>query len=163
MGGKYPESVKKLFEAGHEIENHSYNHTLYSKLDENAVCADIEKCNTALENITGKKPTLLRSPSGDYTNVSEIAAKKSGMTTIQWSVDSLDWRGLSSEEIKTRVLSAAENGSIILFHNDVKSTPEALDGILSSLSEKGYSFVGVSELIFPEPYKIDGAGKQIKQ
>jgi len=113
--------------------------------------------------LLGKKPMLLRSPSGDYTNVSEIAAKKSGMTTVQWSVDSLDWRGLSSEEIKTRVLSAAENGSIILFHNDVKNTPEALDAILSSLSEKGYSFVGVSELIFPEPYKIDGAGKQIKQ
>ena len=160
---KYPESVKKLFDAGHEIANHSYNHTLYSKLDENAVCADIEKCNAALENITGKKPTLLRSPSGDYTNVSEIAAKKSGMTTVQWSVDSLDWRGLSSEEMQKRVLSAAENGSIILFHNDVKSTPEALDSILTSLSEKGYSFVGVSELIFPEPYKIDGAGKQIKQ
>jgi len=160
---KYPESVKKFYDAGHEIANHSYNHTAYSTLDENGVYDDINKCNDILEGITGERPTLLRSPSGDYTDTSEAAAEKANMTTVQWSVDSLDWRGISCEEMEKRVLSATENGSIILFHNDVKNTPEALDAVLTSLSADGYSFVTVSELILKEPYRIDGAGKQIKQ
>ena len=162
-GEKYPESVKKFYDAGHEIANHSYNHTAYSTLDENGVYDDINKCNAVLEGITGETPKLLRSPSGDYTDTSEAAAKRANMTTVQWSVDSLDWRGISCDEMTKRVLSATENGSIILFHNDVKNTPEALDAVLTSLAADGYSFVTVSQLIYPEPYKIDGAGKQIKQ
>lgn len=160
---KHPQSVKKLYEAGHEIANHSYNHTAYSSLDEDGVLEDINKCNAILESITGETPKLLRSPSGDYTDSSEAAAKRANMRTVQWSVDSLDWRGISCEEMTKRVLSATENGSIILFHNGVKNTPDALDAVLTSLASEGYAFVTVSELIYPEPYKIDGAGKQIKQ
>lgn len=160
---KYPESVKKLYDSGHEIANHSYNHTAYSTLDENEVSDDISKCNAVLESITGETPKLLRSPSGDYTDASEAAAEKANMITVQWSVDSLDWRGISCDEMTKRVLSATESGSIILFHNDVKNTPEALNTVLTSLTADGYSFVSVSQLIYPEPYKIDGTGRQIKQ
>ena len=158
---KYPDSVKAFFDAGHEIANHSYNHTLYGKLSQQQIKEDIEKCNSAIENITGQKPVLLRAPSGDYTNDSEAAAKELGMRTVQWSVDSLDWQGLSSQEIVKRVLNASENGSILLFHNDVKNTPAALDEILKELSERGYSFVTVSELIYKDNYRIDATGKQI--
>ena len=159
---KNPDSVKAFFDTGHEIANHSYNHTLYSKLSKEEISADIEKCNGIIQDITGERPALLRAPSGDYTDSSETAAKELNMCTVQWSVDSLDWKGLSSEEIEKRVINAAGNGSIILFHNDVKNTPAALDNILSELSEKGYSFVSVSELIYKENYKIDSAGRQIK-
>ena len=84
------------------------------------------------------------------------------MRTVQWSVDSLDWQGLSSEDIVRRVLNASENGSILLFHNDVKNTPAALKEILSELSEKGFSFVSVSELLYSDNYIIDATGRQIK-
>lgn len=84
------------------------------------------------------------------------------MKTIQWSVDSLDWKGLDTDEIVKRVTDKTECGSIILFHNDIKNTPDALDRILTELEKKGYSFVAVSELIYDGDYKIDSAGKQIK-
>ena len=82
------------------------------------------------------------------------------MQTVQWSVDSLDWQGLSVEEMVKRVTAATENGSIILFHNDVKNTPDALREILRILSGEGYSFVTVEELIYWENYRIDSAGRQ---
>ncbi len=160
---KYPESVKKLYDSGHEIANHSYNHTAYSTLTKKEIREDIEKCNNILASITSCKPTLLRAPSGDYTDTSETAAKETNMRTVQWSVDSLDWRGLTVDEIKSRVLPAVENGSILLFHNAVKNTPQALDEILTQLEKDGYSFVSVSELIFEKPYRIDITGKQIKE
>jgi len=159
---KYPDSVKAFYDAGHEIANHSYDHTLYGKLPKQHIKEDIEKCNSAIQSITGEKPRLLRAPSGEYTEDSEAAAAELGMRTVQWSVDSLDWQGLSSEDIVRRVLSASENGSILLFHNDVKNTPAALKEILSQLSEKGFSFVSVSELLYSDNYIIDATGRQIK-
>lgn len=58
------------------------------------------------------------------------------MKTIQWSVDSLDWKGLDTDEIVKRVTDKTECGSIILFHNDIKNTPDALDRILTDLEKK---------------------------
>lgn len=159
---KYPDSVKAFYAAGHEIGNHSDSHKMYSKLNFDEIKSDINLCSDSVEQAIGVRPALLRAPSGDYSNNTITAAESLSMKTIQWSVDSLDWQGLETAEIVKRVTAAAENGSIILFHNDVKNTPEALRQILSDLSKKGYSFVTVSELIFSDNYKIDNTGKQIK-
>lgn len=159
---KYPDSLKKFSDAGHEIANHSYAHTLYNKLSQAEIEEDIKKGNTAIYNVTGKTPTLLRSPSGAYTDISETACENQKMRTVQWSVDSLDWQGISVDDMIKRVVPACENGSIILFHNDVKNTPDALREILKQLSDKGFSFVTVSELIYDDNYVIDSTGKQIK-
>ena len=159
---KYPESVKKFYGNGHEIGNHSYNHTLYGKLGKEEIKADIEKCNKTLESITGERPKYLRSPSGDYTDISETAAKECGMRTVQWSVDSLDWQGVGSDEMAQRVISAAENGSIILFHNGIKNTPDALRQVIADLSAKGYEFVTLSDLLYEDNYRIDSTGRQKK-
>ncbi len=159
---KYPDAIQKFHAAGHEIANHSNKHTLYSKLSEGDIQKDIEACNAAIEKVTGEKPHHLRAPSGDYTESSMRAAEKLSMQTVQWSVDSLDWQGLSVEEIVARVTNAATNGSIVLFHNDVKNTPEALRQVLQKLSERGFSFVTVEELLYKENYRIDFAGKQSK-
>ena len=77
-----------------------------------------------------------------------------------FSVDSLDYTKISVEEIVNRVLSRVQNGSIVLFHNGVDNTAEALDRILTELTKQGYSFVTVSELIYKENYTIDHTGRQ---
>lgn len=159
---KYPDAVRAFYDAGHTIGNHSDSHKAYSKLSLAEIQADIETCNAEIEKITGEKPRLLRAPSGDYSNDTLTAAEGLSMQTVQWSVDSLDWQGLSVEEMVTRVSGAAENGSILLFHNDVKNTPEALRQTLKILSEKGYQFVTAEELLYWENYRIDSAGKQHK-
>ena len=84
------------------------------------------------------------------------------MQTVQWSVDSLDWQGLEVAEMVSRVTGATENGSILLFHNDVKNTPEALRQCLQTLTEKGYQFVTVEDLLYWDNSRIDSTGKQHK-
>ena len=83
------------------------------------------------------------------------------MFTVQWNIDSLDWKNLSPDEIVTRVTNRIAPGSIVLFHNGAKNTPEALPQILEKLTQAGYKFVKCSELIYKENYTIDHSGKQI--
>lgn len=156
----HPEAIKKFYDAGHEIGNHSNRHTLYSKLSETEIREDIELCNAEIQKITGKKPTALRAPSGDYTEASMRAGESLSMQCVQWSVDSLDWKGLSVDAMVKRVVNGTENGSILLFHNDVKNTPEALRRVLEELKKRGYQFVRVDELLYKENYTIDFSGKQ---
>lgn len=155
-----PDAVKKLHEAGHEIANHSDTHKLFSKISREEVLQEIENCNKKIEVITGEKVKLLRAPSGDYDNKSIEIAESTGMKVIQWSVDSLDYKKLSVEEIYSRVISKTENGSIVLFHNGVENTPKALRKILEKLKNDGYEFVTASELIYWDNYEIDYSGKQ---
>ena len=78
------------------------------------------------------------------------------------SVDSLDWKELTEEEMKTRIFEKVKPGSILLFHNGTKQTADALPGILTALKTEGYSFVKVSDLIYKENYTIDHTGRQHK-
>ena len=77
--------------------------------------------------------------------------------------DSLDWKELSKDEIAERVLSRVKPGSVMLFHNGVKNTPDALEIILKKLSEDGYKVVKASDMINKDNYNIDHTGKQIKK
>lgn len=155
-----PDAIKKFHKAGHEIANHSDTHKLFSKVSREEVIKEIENCNKKIENITGEKVKLLRVPSGDYDNKTIEIAESMNMKVIQWSVDSLDWKKLSVEEMYSRVVTKTENGSILLFHNGVENTPTALRMILEKLKNDGYEFVTVSELIYWDNYKIDHTGKQ---
>ena len=159
---KFPESVKAFHDAGHTIANHSDTHKAFSKCSRNEIKEEIENCNKKLEAITGKKVTLIRAPSGDYTTQSLEVAKDMEMYTIQWDCDSLDYTKISVDEIVNRVVTGTKNGSIILFHNGVENTAPALDKILTELSKQGYSFVSVDDLIYKDNYAIDHTGRQYK-
>jgi len=157
---KYPESVKALSEAGHEVMNHSDDHAHFSKLSADRIILNIETCNDKIESVTGIRPTLFRPPYGEYDDnvISTISSMK--MQTIQWDVDSLDWKDLSAADISKRVLSGVSSGSIVLFHNAAKHTPEALPSIIESLLSKGYSIIPVSELILQGEFTMDHTGRQ---
>lgn len=157
---KFPESLKKLYTAGHEIGSHSYNHTLYSTLSKDEIIADMDKCDSVIESILGFRPNLMRAPSGDYTNNSILACKETGRYCIQWDVDSLDWKDLTEEQMKARIFDRVQNGSILLFHNGTKQTALALPGLLTALKNEGYTFCKVGDLIYKENYTIDHTGRQ---
>lgn len=159
---KYPESVKALCDAGHSIQNHSNSHPNLPELSTEGIKKEITLCNEKIREITKKSPTLIRPPYGDYSNSVIEAVNDLGMYTIQWDVDSLDWKDLSADEIYERVVNNVENGSIVLFHNAALNTPEALGRILETLSNEGYSFVTVEKLIYKTNYTLDNTGKQIQ-
>ncbi len=158
---KYPESVKQLHDAGHEIMNHSNTHPHMTQISVEKMKEEVEKCDEKIKNITGVKPTLFRAPYGDYDNKVIQAMRETGHFTIQWDVDSLDWKNLTASEISDRVLKKVKPGSIVLFHNAALHTPEALPNILETLQKDGYKIVPISELILKENYTIDSTGMQI--
>ncbi len=157
---KYPESVRALYEAGHEIMSHSDTHAHFNSLSTEEIVADLTACGDKIEAVTGARPTLFRCPYGEYDDHVINAVRSMGIEPIQWDVDSLDWKDLSAEEITGRVTSRVQPGSIVLFHNAAAHTPEALPGIIEALLREGYSFVPVSELIVSGPYTIDHTGRQ---
>ena len=160
---KYPESVKALHDAGHQIQNHSNTHPHMPQLSREQMKDEIESCNQKIASITGVTPTLLRPPYGDYDNALIETMTELKMYTIQWDVDSLDWKDSASpESICNRVTSKVKNGSIVLFHNDADHTPAALPNILKCLKDEGYEFVFISDLIYKENYEIIHDGTQCK-
>ena len=160
---KYPETLKKLSDSGRmEIGTHSNTHPHMTKLSKNQMELELDASMKIIEEVTGKKPDLFRAPFGDYNDTLIETATEKGLYTIQWDVDTLDWKGLKSGEMAARVLKKAQNGSIILMHNDGEHTVEALPLIIEGLKNKGYSFVTIGELIYRDNYSIDHTGKQIR-
>ena len=159
---KYPESFRALADAGNEVMNHSTSHAHFSKLSHNEIIRDINLCNDKIEQITGVRPTLFRCPYGEYDDHVIQAVSSIGMTAVQWDVDSLDWKGISADEIQRRVLDRVQPGSIVLFHNAAENTPEALPGILESLIANGYRIVPISQILLQGDCFIDNTGRQCR-
>ena len=157
---KYPEAVKKISEAGHEIGNHSYNHPHVNQLSLEKNIEQIQNCSNKIEQITGKKTTLYRGPYGEYNDTVIRAAKSQNHIAIQWNLDTLDYSGLTGEEMWKRLENKLQNGSIILSHSGTKHTADSLDLLLSNIEKKGYKIVTVSELIYKENFYIDVNGVQ---
>ena len=160
---RYPESVQALAEAGNEVMNPSSSHAHFSTLSTNEINADISACNDKIEAITGARPTLFRCPYGEYDDHVIKAVNALGMTAVQWDVDSLDWKGISADQITRRVLDRVQPGSIVLFHNAAEHTPEALPKILESLLADGYRVVPVSQILLDGDCFIDSTGRQCKR
>lgn len=159
---KYPDKVKAIAADGHEIGNHSTTHPHMNQLSEQQIRDELDKTSQKVEALTGKKTTLFRPPFGEYNDKVIRTARAAGYEVIQWDVDSLDWKEYGVEQEVNRVFKKVRNGSIILFHNNAKYTPQALPIILDKLIKDGYKIVPVSELIYKPPYYIDHSGRQFK-
>ncbi len=157
---KFPNSIKALSDAGHEVANHSNSHAHFNGLSKEKMILDINKCDEKIYNITGKKNIIFRAPYGEYNDLLVKTCIETNRYCIQWDVDSHDWLGLTTDEMKNRIMSRVKNGSIILLHTGTKNTASALPEILSSLKSEGYKFVVVSDLIIKDNYYIDHLGMQ---
>ncbi len=158
----YPEMVKAIDEAGMEIGTHSNTHPDMIKLDKNTMANELETSISKITAVTGKPVKLFRAPFGSYNNTLLDVAEGMGLKTIQWDVDSLDWKGLSANNISQRVLSRVKNGSIILMHNNSDNVLDGLRLILNRLKVQGYKVTSVGELVISENYTIDRNGVQHK-
>lgn len=158
----YPDDVKSIAEAGHDLGNHSENHKQMSQLGAAECQEEIQKVHDKVKELTGREMTLFRPPYGDYNDTLIEAANEIGYHVIQWDVDSLDWKDYGADAIVSKVLDNGHlgNGSIILMHNGAKYTAEALPRVIAGLQEKGFEIVPVSQLIYTENYELDHEGRQ---
>lgn len=159
----YPDDVKAIKEAGHDLGNHSENHKNMSQLSEEEKTKELMTVHNKVKELTGVDMQLFRPPYGDYNDEVVLNAKKNGYYAIQWDVDSLDWKDYGVDNIINTVLNHKNlgNGSIILCHNGAKYTAEALESLITGLQEKGYEIVPISELIYKDDYHMDVTGRQI--
>ena len=156
---KYPEMVKAIVERGHEIGNHSATHPHMSQISEAKNLEELRIMSDKVENLTGVRPTLFRPPYGDYNNKVIRTARGAGYEAVQWSVDSLDWKNISPQDMIRRA-GKVGRGDIILFHNDSQYLLDALPTLLQSYQDQGLQMVKVSDLLLTGETTIDVQGKQ---
>ncbi|MDO5337943.1 MAG: polysaccharide deacetylase family protein [Eubacteriales bacterium] len=159
----YPEDVKRIYAAGHDLGNHSQNHKHMNSLSDEEKTQELMSVHNKIKELTGYEMFLFRPPYGEYNNEVVLNATANGYYPIQWSVDSLDWKDYGVDSIIDTVCNHKElgNGAIILCHNGAKYTAQALDTMITTLKGKGYEFVPISKLIYKENYHMDVTGKQI--
>lgn len=160
---RYPQSLRALAAAGHEIGNHSDTHPHMPKLSGAEMLRQITACGARVQSVTGKAPALFRAPYDDYSSLVIETAQTASLQCIQWNIDSLDWKNIPPNEMTKQVVSQAQPGSIILFHNGALNTVTALPDIFSALQTQGYTIVPVSQLIYHEHYTVDGTGTQKRE
>ena len=151
---KFPEAVKKINEAGHEIGSHSNTHAHVNQLSYEKNVEEIKLSSEKIKNITGKEVTLYRPPYGEYNNTVIRAANENGYMP--------DYTGITGNEMWDRIKDKITSGDIILMHNGTEHTAESLDMLIKNIKEKGLNLVTISELVYKENYSIDVNGKQIQ-
>lgn len=158
----YPEDVKMILTEGHDLGNHSENHKNMSQISDSEIKEEVMKVHEKVKELTGYDMFLFRPPYGDYDNHVIKGVRACGYYPIQWDVDSLDWKDYGVDSIVDTVCNHKHlgNGSIILCHNGAKYTAQALDTLITTLKDKGYEFVPLSQLIIRDDYHLDHEGRQ---
>lgn len=160
---QYPDKLKSMYEKGHEIGNHSNKHPIMTTISKEKIIEEIAITDAKIMSITGQGTTLFRCPSGEYNNLVIETVEDTNHYCIQWDVDSIDWKEQGADIEFNRIIKKTRPGSILLFHNDAKYTPENLPRILEYLKAEGYEFVKISDLIYKKNYYINVQGKQIQK
>ena len=147
MAERAPGLIREEIADGHSVGNHTYHHVSLVKVTEEQAAAEIKACGLVLESITGKSPRLFRPPGGKYDAAVARAAAAQGYTTVLWTDDPGDYANPGVATIEERTIGTAHNGGILLLHDGVQETIDALPTILTSLRADGYTFVTAEQLI----------------
>jgi peptidoglycan/xylan/chitin deacetylase (PgdA/CDA1 family) len=144
---RFPYLVKEEQNAGLIIGDHTYHHFSLTRIPKEYIAPEIKGCGDVIYNITGKRPTLFRPPGGDYSPAVARAAGQLGYTTVMWTVDPGDFSKPAAAVILARTLGRIKNGEILLFHDGIPQTMEALPLIIDYLRGHGYKIVSIDQLI----------------
>jgi len=161
----YPNDLKEIVKAGHDLGNHSESHQQMTLMTKDEAIDEILTLHDKVMGLTGIEMTLFRAPYGDYNRTLIKAAKECGYDTIQWDIDSMDWKDYGIDGILNETVANDDlgSGSIILLHNGTKYTVDALDEIIVGIKDLGYELVPVSELIYTGEYTVDQTGRQFEK
>ncbi len=136
--------ILRMYEEGHLIGNHTYNHVeLDKETDENGV-KEIERTNEIIKQITGYEPEFIRPPFGAWR---KEQMNQADMFPVMWTIDPLDWKYQNTEYVVNHILNNVKDGDIILLHDIFETSVEAALIVIDRLQEQGYEFVTVDELM----------------
>jgi len=152
-----PDKIQRMVAEGHEVGNHTYDHT---HMSETVTAEDIINCSNSIEAICGVRPTVFRSTGGGTTDYIKQVCAGEGMSLYYWSVDTRDWKTRDSDAIVSHIQNNVSDGDIILMHNIYDSTAEATERIVPWLVQQGYQLVTVSQLIKAKTGELPVAGTE---
>ncbi|MBM7557922.1 polysaccharide deacetylase family protein [Halanaerobacter jeridensis] len=158
-----PQLVKEIAANGHEVGNHSYTHPHMAQLGTEEIIQELNRTAELIKELTGQKPDLFRPPFGEYNNRLIKTSRQQDYHIVQWSIDSLDWKDVSTEFIVKTVMKNLSPGEIVLMHNNGQNTTEALKKLLPKIKQEGYEIVPLSELIYKDNYYIESHSGLQKQ
>lgn len=142
--GSRGDTLRDLYDAGHEIASHTYSHKYLTRETQETFWQEINNANLQIAKVVGHAPEYVRLPGGDYPDWSGDAP----MPLLHWSLDSRDWKSRNADAVYKKVLSEVKDGDIILLHSLYQSTADAVEKLLPELAARGYQFVTVSELFY---------------
>ena len=135
--------VQREHDNGHAVASHNWHHGNVTKSSGSALRAMPKKVNAAMIKSIGIPVRYDRVPGGRYPRMIEV---KVGWAYIQWSLDTYDWRGLSTSAVMNKVRKKLHDGDIILCHDIKDHTPESTRQIIRYLEEEGYMPLTIDEL-----------------
>ncbi|TBL67904.1 polysaccharide deacetylase family protein [Paenibacillus thalictri] len=150
---KHPGMVKRMVQEGHIVGNHSYNHALFPKLDDDTFKHQINKTDDIINKLTGYNPKFFRPPYGEISESQLNWAASRNILVVNWNVDSQDWRQVNEQRVIHNVMKDVKPGCIILQHSaggpgqDLSGTVKALPSIIEQIRAKGISLVTLPELL----------------
>ena len=148
---KSPDIIKRIYNEGHDIGNHSYSHKNLTKLSQAQQILEIQKCSDLIKKITGESPILMRPPGGNFNKVTQTINSQKNMRIIKWSVDTRDWESRNKQSIISTAFQSGQfgirDGAIVLMHDIHRATIDAVPTIVERIKSQGYTIVSVSELL----------------
>lgn len=151
---EYAETTRRIIEEGHLIGNHTYSHPNTGKPLGQQLRAELERMEAALETFNVSSSYLFRPPYGALSAPAALEVANMGYRLALWSVDSLDWRGLTKEEVLNNIMTQIAPGRVILQHSaggpgeDLSGSVLALSEVIDTLKQQGYTFLTMDEM-FP--------------
>ncbi len=139
------ELLRRMYEEGHLIGNHSYHHVELNRLRESTVLEEIERTNALIYEATGYRPEFIRPPYGSWNRKTDCPGE---MISVYWTVDTLDWQSQDEDSVVDKILTQAKDGDIILLHDIFESSVEGALEAIDRLMEAGYELVTVDQLMF---------------
>jgi peptidoglycan-N-acetylglucosamine deacetylase len=145
-----PELIERIVNEGHHLINHSWSHPHFPELTSAERIAELHDLENLIRDTTGVElQPYFRPPFGEFDDATLADLAANGYTiNVLWTIDTLGWKGLSADEITTRVLDGAAPGAIVLMHVGSQSQDAAaLPQMIQQLRDQGYSFASVEELV----------------
>ncbi|MEU3306541.1 polysaccharide deacetylase family protein [Nocardiopsis sp. NPDC055551] len=143
----HTEEVERMVREDHEVGNHTWDHADLATLSASKIKDDLQRTDKAIKDVTGQTPTTMRPP---YGSLSDTARETIDKPMLLWDVDTLDWQHRDPETTVDIAEEETDEGSVLLFHDIHETTVEAIPDVLETLSEDGYEFVTVDEMMGSE-------------
>lgn len=143
----YPDIAKDVLARGHEVGNHTWNHSVLTKLSTEQVSKEYTSTVGAITQAIGQGPTVFRPP---YGATNDSVNGQIPVPVVLWSIDTMDWKHRNAQQLLPYVQNNLHNNAIVLMHDIHQSTADGLDSVLAYLQSQGYEFVTVSEIM---PYR----------